>query len=176
VGAVPAPERGALTDAEGDLSAEGLTRAKNAVLTKAYGDPEIACRLTEGSTDDDIKSITNGLVMAAPRWAEFRADMIDRSTHPDLAETSVLMGAIKHIVDIRSGGHNLEDYLAQQDASDRIPKAVEDCMRMFCNTDGNRAESAESIAKKLRLYAEKSAKLSKRRGSSGGNEPYGPIQ
>jgi DNA-binding XRE family transcriptional regulator len=35
VGAVPAPERGALTDAGGDLSAEGLTRAKNAVLTKA---------------------------------------------------------------------------------------------------------------------------------------------
>jgi hypothetical protein len=60
VGAMSPPERGALTDEEGDLSAEGLTRVKNAVLTKAYGDPEIACRLTEGSSDDDIKSITEG--------------------------------------------------------------------------------------------------------------------
>jgi DNA-binding XRE family transcriptional regulator len=166
VGTVPAAERDALTDAEGDLSAEGLTRAKNAVLTKAYGDPEIACRLTEGSTDDDIKSITNGLVMAAPRWAEFRVDMIDRSTHPDFAKTSVLIGAIKQIVDIRSRGHTLEDYLAQRDPSDKVPKAVEDCMRMFFNAVGNRAASTESIAKKLRLYAEKSSKISKRSGSS----------
>jgi hypothetical protein len=168
VGTVPADERDALTDAEGDLSAEGLTRAKNAVLTKAYGDPEIACRLTEGSTDDDIKSITNGLVMAAPRWAEFRVDMIDRSTHPDFAKTSVLIGAIKQIVDIRSRGHTLEDYLAQRDPSDKVPKAVEDCMRMFFNAVGNRAASTESIAKKLRLYAEKSSKISKRSGSGRG--------
>jgi len=166
VGAMSPPERGALADEEGDLSAEGLTRVKNAVLTKAYGDPEIACRLTEGSSDDDIKSITEGLVMAAPRWAEFRADMIDRSTHPDVAKTSVLMGAIKHIADLQSRGHKLEDYLAQQDTSDKVPKAVEDCMRIFYDTAGNRVASAESIAKKLRLYAEKSTKISKRSGSS----------
>jgi transcriptional regulator with XRE-family HTH domain len=166
VGTVPAAERGALTDAEGDLSAEGLTRAKNAVLTKAYGDPKIACRLTEGSPDDDIKSLTDGLIMAAPRWAEFRADMIDRSTHPDVAKTSVLIGAIKRIADLRSRGHKLEDYPAQQDASDKVPKAVEDCMRIFYDTAGNRVASAELIAKKLRLYAEKSTKISKRSGSS----------
>jgi hypothetical protein len=113
-----------------------------------------------------IKSITEGLVMAAPRWADFRAGMIDRSTHPDVAKTSVLMGAIKHIADLQSRGQTLEDYLAQQDASDKVPKAVEDCMRMFFNTAGNRAASAGSIAKKLRLYAEKSTKISKRSGSS----------
>jgi DNA-binding XRE family transcriptional regulator len=166
VGAFPISERGALTDAKGNFSAEGLIRVKNAVLAKAYGDPEIACRLTENSTDEDIKSITSGLVMAAPRWAKFRADMVDRSTHPDSAKTSDLSAALKHIVDSRSRGHKLQDYLAQPDASDKVPKAIEHCMRMFYNAAENRAASAETIAKKLRLYAEESAKMSKRGKSS----------
>ena len=38
VAAIPASERGALTNSQGALSAEGLMRAKNAVLAKAYGE------------------------------------------------------------------------------------------------------------------------------------------
>ena len=165
VDAIPASDRGTLTNAQGTLSAEGMIRSKNAVLAKAYDHADILSGITE-SSDTDIKSITNGLLMAAPQWAAFRADIEAGRIPPDLDKTRALVQAVKHIVDNRLRGQKLEDCLAHQDASDRLPKAVEDCIRMFYNAAENRAASAETIAKKLRRYAEESAKISKRGKSS----------
>jgi hypothetical protein len=63
VGSLPASERVNLTGAGGGLSAEGLTRVRNAILAKAYGDADILARITEST--GDVKSISNALVGAA---------------------------------------------------------------------------------------------------------------
>lgn len=159
IGELPATERGALTSKEGGLSAEGLTRVRNAILAKAYGDPDIVSRITE-STDDDIKSISNALTAAAPAWAKLRADIDQGNVRRDLDLTGDLMEAVKRTADLKTRGQNLADHLAQADAFDDLKGPVEGFMRWFYDPKGKRVASAQSIAGKLRFYAEQAAKVS----------------
>jgi hypothetical protein len=157
ISAIPASERGALATAEGALSAEGLARARNAILAKAYGDPDVMARITE-STDDDVKSISNALVSAAPAWARLRSDIEAGRVGKDLDLTDDLMEAVKRTAELRGRGEKLEEFLTQQDAFDKLPAPVEGFMRMFYDGAGRRAAGAPRIAAGLRFYAEEAAK------------------
>lgn len=159
VATIPASERGAVTAAGGALSAEGLTRARNAVLARAYGDADVLARITE-SNDDEIRSISNALVMAAPQWAKLIADIDAGRVRPDLDATPELMAAVKQTADIRGRGQKLDEYLRQEDAFDKLPGPVETFMRMFYDPAGKRAAGAPRIAEALRYYAEEAAKVS----------------
>jgi hypothetical protein len=158
VASIPASERWALTDAGGHLSAEGVTRARNAALAKTYGDADVISQITE-STDDEVKSISNGLVIAAPHWAALRADIEAGRVRADIDETDALMQAVKKTADLRASGRKLNEYLAQQVAFDKLPTAVEGGMRMFYDASGKRAARASNIANGLRYYAEEAGKV-----------------
>jgi len=159
VAAIPASERGVLTNAEGGLSAESLVRERNAVLAKAYGNADVLSRITE-STDDEIKSISNALVAAAPQWAKLVADIEVGRVRADLDETDNLMAAVNQIADIRGRGQRLEDYLREHDAFDNLEHPVESWMRMFYDPFTRRVSDAALIASAVRGYAEEAVKVS----------------
>jgi N12 class adenine-specific DNA methylase len=156
--ALPATERSALANKEGALSAEGLTRVKNAVLAKAYNDADVVSRITE-STDDDIRSISNGLVIAAPAWAKFRDSIESGKVRRDLDATPQLMDAVKRVADLRARGENLEKFLAQHDAFDQLSEPVLSWMRLFYDPHGKRVANAASISDGLTFYAQDAAKV-----------------
>jgi transcriptional regulator with XRE-family HTH domain len=158
IAAIPASERGALTNAEGGLSAEGLVRTRNAVLAKTYGNADVLSRITE-STDDEIKSISNALLAAAPQWAKMRADIEAHRVRADMDETPNLIEAVKRTADIRARGQKLGDYLRQIDAFDDLTMLVESWMRIFCDPFG-KTPSTQRIKDALEDFTEQARKVS----------------
>jgi hypothetical protein len=163
VGQLPQTEQGAMTDARGALSSEGAARVRNAVLAKAYGDAGVLTRIAE-STNDEIKSISNALVAAAPRWAKMRAGIEAGSVRRDVDATPDLIEAVRRTADIRAKGQKLNEYLAQIDAFDKLPDTVEGFMRNFYDPKGRRGASAERIRDALRFYADEASKVSADKG------------
>ncbi len=171
--ALPQGAQGGMTTAEGGLSAAGLTRIRNAVLAKAYGDANILARIAE-ATSDEIKSISNALVAVAPIWAKLRADVDAGHVHAEVDLTKELIEAVRRTADLRSSGVKFENFLAQQDAFDRLSNPVEKWMRMFYNENkkgGFRAAASGAIAERLKFYAEEARKVTAEEGLSLGLAP-----
>lgn len=160
---LPNSERGALSAKDGGLSAEGLSRVRNAVLAKAYGDADILSRITE-STDDEAKSVSNALVAAAPAWAKLRADIEAERVPEEFDLTKDLIEAVKRTGDLRAKGTKISEYLAQTDAFDQIRDRIDSWVRAFYDPNTQRAKSAARIADYLKLYAEEAAKVSAEAG------------
>lgn len=173
IAALPPAEHGALADGAGRLSAEGMMRARNAVLASAYGDARLLSRIAE-ATADDIKSISNGLVAAAPQWATLRAEIAAARVPSRMDRTPALMEAVTRTSDLRSKGIKLQDALDQIDAFAPIGREVEAFMQMFY-VEG-RAASAERVAKALRFYADEAKKVSSEMGLDLGLAPVQPRE
>lgn len=156
---LPQSEQGMIATAQGGLSSEGLGRIRNAVLARAYGDAALLSRVAE-ATSDDIKSISNALVSAAPEWSKFRADVEAGRVRADVDLTPELMEAVTRTADLRAKGLKLDTFLAQQDAFDRITSPVEAFMRMFYNDTGRRAAGSPVIAERIKFYAQEARKVS----------------
>ena len=97
---------------DGSLSQTGLTRIRNAVLVKAYGDSPATLKMTE-SVDDNIRNVTAALTRAAPKMAALREGIARGAFHkldiaPDLA------GAAAKLSMLREQGQKVDDYLRQQ--------------------------------------------------------------
>lgn len=109
-----AGERGALMDAEGNLSAAGQRRLEGALLAKAYDDPALVARLTE-DPDPNIKAIGGALLDAAPEWGRMRAAVAEGRAHPDADITKNVVEAANLVAHARDQHEKLADALAQRD-------------------------------------------------------------
>ena len=73
-----------MVDADGRLSSAGYARVRNAVLAKAWGVGEggsdALARMTE-SLDDNTRSISRALMMAAPETARMREAIAAGARH-----------------------------------------------------------------------------------------------
>lgn len=163
VSLLPQVEQGSMADAKGALSAEGITRVRNALLAKAYGDSAVLTRIAE-STNDDVRSISNALTAAAPEWARMRADVDAGYVRPDVDVTRDLVEAVSRTAEIRSRGEKLDAFLRQEDAFDRLPDEVAGLMSIFYDPKGRRAASAQRITEALRFYAQEARKVSTEKG------------
>lgn len=110
---VPATERGAMMQADGQLSQAGMQRIRNAVFAKAYGDPEILAALSE-STSSNIRNILAGLLRAAPDVARLQ-DLIAAGARQPMDFAPDLVRAARELGSLRDRGINLDAYLAQGD-------------------------------------------------------------
>ncbi|WFU84836.1 hypothetical protein QA645_19470 [Bradyrhizobium sp. CIAT3101] len=158
VAKLPPTERAAMLDAGGGLSAEGLTRIRNAVLARAYGNAHVLTRIAESLTDDS-RSISNALVSAAPHWAKMRAEIEAGLVRADMDLTPELLEAVQRTADLRAKGTKLQSHFDQQDAFDRLSEPVEAFMRMFYDPSGRRAAAGQRISDALRFYAEEARKV-----------------
>lgn len=155
---LPATERSALITKSGELSAEGVTRVRNAVLGKAYGDSPILARVAE-STHDEVKSVSNALIAAAPEWAQLRALINAGEVPAALDVTGDLIDAVARTAAIRGKGVGLAESRAQADAFTQQSPASEALQRLFYDADGKRAATAPKIADALKHYADEAAKV-----------------
>lgn len=96
---------------DGSISQEGVNRIRNAVFAKAYGDPAILEKMAE-STDNNIKNITNGLLIAAPKIAALKA-RIEAGDLYDLDITNEIVDAVTKYSYLKEEGMTVDEYLAQ---------------------------------------------------------------
>ncbi|MBN8532459.1 MAG: hypothetical protein J0L51_00080 [Rhizobiales bacterium] len=155
----PTTEIGALTTAEGRLSAEGLRRVRAAVLGRAYGDAELIARITE-SADDTIRSVSNALQQIAPDWARMRAEIDAGIVDPRMDLTPQLMEAVRRTADLRARGMKLDTWESQLDAFETVAPDVLAFMRMLWNENARRAAGQDLIAERLGLYVDAARKMS----------------
>lgn len=167
---VPAAERASLMTASGDLSSEGLTRIRNAVMAKAYGNSSILARAAE-STKDEVKSISQGLQAAAPEWAQMRAAVAAGQVPKELDATVHLLDAVERTAKIRGKGTSLAEGMAQSDAFASQSPESEAFMRLFYSADGKTAAPAGTVGNALRDYAQQANKVDASPGLLMGFEP-----
>ena len=115
---LPVSEQAAMVDADGRLSSAGYARVRNAVLAKAWGTGEqggdALARMTE-SLDDNTRSISRALMMAAPETARMREAIAAGARH-DADIAGDVAAAAQEISRLREAGQSVQQALAQTDA------------------------------------------------------------
>lgn len=113
VGQFPTTEAAALVDKNGQLSVEGTTRLRNAVLYRAYGDSPTLARLVE-STDPGARNVASALLRTAPAVAEAKAAIEAGNLFPlDISQD--VAAAIETLDGLRRNNLKVSEYLAQGD-------------------------------------------------------------
>lgn len=125
-------EQARYVTSDGSISQEGVNRIKNAIFAKAYKNIQAIEKLAE-STDNNIKNITNALLMAAPKFTQLKAgieagNLYDIDITPDIAEATIRMSLL------RESGRTLGEYIEEQEnglfGSD-LPVLIKDILVVF---------------------------------------------
>jgi hypothetical protein len=113
------------------------------------------------STHDDVRSISNALVAAAPEFAKLRAEIRDGLVRPDMDVTPSIIEAVQKAAYLREEGIKLDAHLEQMGlfGADLSDEAL-DFLRMFYNPKGRRANGVDNMTAALRDYAEAARKVS----------------
>ncbi|WP_134682579.1 LPD38 domain-containing protein [Brevibacillus migulae] len=145
---VGSAERNLYMTSEGALSQSGINRIRNAVFAKAYGDAAVIEKLAE-DPDNNVRNITNALLLAAPRFAALKADMeagvlIDADISQDLSN------AVKVLSELREEGRSVQEYLDQGSMfGDDLSPIAKEWLSIFERFKG----SAKRISTYLLTYA-----------------------
>jgi len=151
---VPENERAEMLTARGELSQAGAKRIRAAAFTKAYGGGDILIRMVE-STDDNVRSITAGLMRAAPAVAKLRDKVAAKALH-DLDITPELVRAIEEFSRLRDEGTSVGAWLAQADIfGEGIPPEVVELLGFL----EDNARSPRRIAEFMERYLQAAESL-----------------
>lgn len=120
-------ERGAMLQADGRLSQAGQLRLRNAIFSRAYGDPSLVQMLAE-STDGTLRNVLAGLMRAAPEMARLRDLAAAGARHPiDVAGD--VAAAVKQLAQLKADGMTVEQYLGQGSLlGDGLPPQVQNLL------------------------------------------------
>lgn len=143
----PETQLGALVAADGKLSQEGLTRLRNAVLFRAYGDSDTLQRLIE-SADPGSRNVAAALVKAAPTVAEVK-DGIARGELYPLDITDSIVRTADLVEQIRDQGLTVDNWISQLDLFN--PGETSTTLAMLRFVDANK-RSARAITEMLTGY------------------------
>jgi hypothetical protein len=153
---VSTADRNVLVDKDGRLSQDGVRRIKNALFARAYGDPEVLQRMAE-SVDSSIKSVNNGLLQGAARFALMEEYIASGQRDGKLSLKEDLSAAVNKLSALVEAGENVEMFLNQgrmfSTGKDLTPEQI-DILRFLYD---NRRSGAK-IAKFLDVYADQVAK------------------
>lgn len=108
-------ELGAMVDAQGNLSQEGVRRIRNAQLYQAYGDSPTLTRLVE-STDQGSRNLANALLQTGSQLQKVKQQLPEGSP---LDPTSALLQAVEVAERLSAQGTKVGDYLNQQQIGER---------------------------------------------------------
>lgn len=143
----PAAQRAALVDANGQLSQEGMTRLRNALLFRAYGDSAVLQRLVE-STDPGARNVAQALVKAAPKVVEVKDAIARGELHPlDISDAIVRTADL--VEQIRDQGLTVDAWIAQLDLFN--PGETPTTLALLRFVDANK-RSAKAISDLLTGY------------------------
>ena len=137
-----------MTD-DGRLSQDGLTRIRNAIYAKTYGDAKTIERLSE-STDNNIKNISNTLLTVAPKFA-IMDNAIKAGTRQKLSLTAHMAQAAEKLSFLRDQGTPVQEFLDQTAMfDDGMSNLAKDLLSIY-NTFG---KSAKKLTRLFDRYSE----------------------
>lgn len=119
-------ERGALMQADGQLSQAGVQRIRNAVFAKAYGDSALLAALAE-STDSNVRNVLAGLLRAAPEVARLR-DLIAAGARQPMDVAGSMARAVREFSRLRAEGVTVDQFLAQGSLLEGLPPEVKNLL------------------------------------------------
>lgn len=108
-------ERGRYVTGDGQISQEGITRVRNAVFARAYGEtPEGVAALQKlaESPDNNVRNITTAMLHKAGRFAAQKEAIATGARYP-LDITNDLAAAMGKLSSLRDAGTTVDDYLKQ---------------------------------------------------------------
>lgn len=148
---LPASEQGALIDSNGALSQAGVKRVENALMARAYENPQIVEKLVE-SRDNNIRSIGGAMLDNSGPWASLRADVADGRIQPQFDVTNQLVEAARMVSDARNAGTKIADMLSQTGMFGDIDPVTEQFVRAFHNSTLTRAAGRDTISDVISAY------------------------
>ena len=120
-------ERGAMLQADGRLSQAGQLRLRNAIFSRAYGDPSLVQMLAE-STDGTLRNVLAGLMRAAPEMARLR-DLAAAGARQPIDVAGDVAAAVKQLAQLKADGMTVEQYLGQGSLlGDGLPPQVQNLL------------------------------------------------
>jgi hypothetical protein len=121
-------QRSEFETADGEFNNDGIRKFKQAVFAKAYEDSGLLQRIAE-NPDDNVKRISNGLMLAAPGIAELN-DRIDNGQAHQLSIAQDIVDAVNKFSELRKNGQSVQDWLGQTDLLGR-PEMLEPLVAML---------------------------------------------
>lgn len=115
--------------ANGMLSANGLERIRNAMFYKAYGNTELASKLSE-SLDNDIKNITNVLVNIAPKIVAIK-NGIANGNYYDLDFSQDIVDAVNYLQEAKRQNLKIRDFVNQITIGDDVSIVAKEIAYFF---------------------------------------------
>jgi hypothetical protein len=131
-------ERGELVDADGKPSMTAVTRAKAALLTKAYGGTaagDAAIRRAAESTSTDAATLVNTLVRFAAPFAQLREDIANGRVQEQADIGSKIAEAIE-VVRAAGSPAAVTEWLNTEDMLDPKDDTVKQLIQTFYSFDG----------------------------------------
>lgn len=152
-------ERGALMDKTGAISPEGVRRVRNAIAAYAYDDAALIDRLIEG--EDDLKSLGQALLDAAPDFARLKSEIEAGAVDPRTDIRAHVGEAAAIVAEARRTGRNVAEFVGQQDMFSGVVDARTVAMLhlMFRNEDFTGARARSKIAEDLQFYVREARKV-----------------
>lgn len=148
---LPTAERGALVDAQGRLSQDGVRRLQAALLARAYEDPHLIGGLLE-STDDNMRTIGKVLTEMAPDWIKLREAAAAGDIVADMDQTYSLMQAVGMVRRARDTGTKLRDLADQLDMFDPRSAEVRGFLQVFYGDNLGRALGQDKLRMAIGRY------------------------
>ena len=107
---------GQLVTSDGSLSQVGITRVKNALFARAFGDSErglnALARMSE-SVDSNVRNLTNALLKTAPKFAAFKSAAMDGTRFKSLDISSDVPVALEKLSSLKAEGMSVDDFIRQ---------------------------------------------------------------
>ena len=95
----------------GKISQAGITRVKNAVFAKAYGDDFLLTKMSE-STDNNIRNVMNSMLAVAPKVAMLN-DGMGKGLFYSYPLSDVISGSAKTLISLREQNKPVKFYLEE---------------------------------------------------------------
>jgi hypothetical protein len=112
VASVPETERAGMMTKSGELTQSGENRIKAAMFNRVYDDPDLSDRIFE-TTDNDIKSITNGVMNSLPKMARAEEMVSTGARAKDLSIAGDVGAAVRQFSSLKVNNLSVDNYLNQ---------------------------------------------------------------
>jgi hypothetical protein len=163
---IPAGERASFMTSDGELSAEGAARVRNALTQRAYGNNAIVSALAEDA-DPNLKAFGGALMDAAGPMAKLRGALESGEVPASDDITPSIVGAANIIQTARRQRISLADAVGQVDAFATRDPMVETVLKAAFGSDLEGRMSRPKLAGLLSNFA---AKLQVQSGLFGDNK------
>ncbi len=170
LGTLPRSARNAMFDAGGALNALGQRQLREAIFARAWPDPDVLARYTEGAPAE-LKSLVEALEQSAPAFAALKADIEAGLVAPEMDISGFVLDAMRLIGAARelAGKQGMPIAKAVSELLDEVdlltgpvaPLTAALVRKMWRN---GRAAPADDVASFLTRYADEARKA----GASGG--------